>query len=297
MLLNVVGPVLLLVLTGYLLGRYRPVEVSSLAPVSMYLFAPALVFQSLTRSPLTSGTAPRLLAACVAHLVAMVVLGLAVSAVLGLRGARRAAFVLPTFHYNAGNYGLPVSLFAFGQPGFQAATLVFVVNATLGNFIAGVTAAWASRGGLRRAVADMLRLPLVYAVVLALGVVATGWKVPEWLDRTVAILASGAIPLLVVTLGIQLAQGGGVQASGELVAAGALRLGASPLLAVGIASLLGLEAVARQVFVLVAAMPAAVNTFLFASEFDCDPRFVASAVFTTTLVSFATVSAILWLLL
>jgi predicted permease len=295
-LLNVVGPVVLLVLTGYLLGRYRPVEVSSLAPVSMYVFAPALVFQSLTHTPLVTGYAPRLLAACVVHLLFMVAVALAAGRLLGLEGPRRAAFVLPVFHYNAGNYGLPVSLFAFGPAGFQAATLVFVVNATLGNFTAGVTAAWGSRGGLRRAVADMLRLPLVYAVVLALGVVATGWKVPQWLDRTVAVLAAGAIPLLVVTLGIQLAQGGGVHASGELAVAAALRLVGSPLLALGLAALLGLEGVARQVFILVSAMPAAVNAFLFASEFGCDPAFVAGVVFTTTLASFVTVSAVLlWL--
>jgi predicted permease len=40
-----------------------------------------------------------------------------------------------------------------------------------------------------------------------------------------------------------------------------------------------------------------VNTFLFASEFGCEPGFVASAVFTTTLASFVTVSALLYLLL
>ncbi len=297
MLLNVVGPVVLLVLTGYLLGRYRPVEVSSLAPVSMYLFAPALVFQSLTRSPLAVDYTPRLLAATVAHLFAMLALGLGASEALALRGRRRAAFLLPAFHYNAGNYGLPVSLFAFGQPGFQAATLIFVVNATVANLTAGLTAAWGSGGGLGRAVRDMLRLPLVYAVVAALLVMATGWKVPEWLDRAVGTLASGAVPLLVVTLGIQLAQGSGVEPSVPLLVAAALRLAVSPAVAAGVASLVGLQGLARDVFVVVAAMPAAVNTFLFASEFGCEPGFVASAVFATTLASFLSVSALLsWLL-
>ncbi len=297
MLLNVVGPVVLLVLTGYLLGRHRPVEVSSLAPVSMYLFAPALVFQSLTHSSLVSGDAPRLLLACAVHMGAMLALSLAVAQLLGLQGARRAAFVLPSFLYNAGNYGLPVSLFAFGQPGFQAATLVFAVNATVGNFAAGLTAAWGSRGGLGRAVREMLRLPLAYAVAAALLVAGAGWKVPPWLDRAVATLASGAIPLLVVTLGIQLAQDGTGPASRELLPASLLRLVVSPLVAAGLSRAVGLEGVGQQVFVLVAGMPAAVNSFLFASEFGCDPRFVASVVFTTTVASFATVSALLGLLL
>jgi len=149
-LFDVIAPVVLLVLTGFLLGRARPVEVRSLAPVSMYLFTPALVFQSLTGSSALSGDAPRLVAACVVHLVALLGFGFLLAAALGLRGKRRAAFLIPAFLYTAGNYGLPVSLFAFGQVGFHAATLVFVVNATVGNFLAGVTAAWGA-GASRRA--------------------------------------------------------------------------------------------------------------------------------------------------
>jgi predicted permease len=295
-LFDVIAPVVLLVLTGFLLGRARPVEVRSLAPVSMYLFAPALVFQSLTGSSALSGDAPRLVAACVVHLVALLGFGFLLAAALGLRGKRRAAFLIPAFLYNAGNYGLPVSLFAFGQAGFHAATLVFVVNATVGNFLAGVTAAWGSRGEPARAVAETLRLPVVYAAAAALLVAAAGWSLPAWLDRTVAVLASGAIPLLVVTLGVQLAQTGGLSPSREVFVAALVRLLASPLLAAGLAGLVGLEGVGRDVFVLVAAMPAAVNAFLFAAEFDCEPGFVAAVVFTTTLASLLSVSGLLlWL--
>lgn len=295
-LFDVIAPVVLLVLTGFLLGRARPVEVRSLAPVSMYLFAPALVFQSLTRSSVGSGDAPRLLAACAVHLGVMLGLGLLLAAALGLRGRRRAAFLIPTFLYNAGNFGLPVSLFAFGQAGFHAATLVFVVNATLGTFLAAVTAAWGSRGQLSRAVTETLRLPVAYAAAAALLVASTGWKGPAWLDRTVDVLASGAIPLLVVTLGVQLAQAGGLSLAREASVATFLRLVASPLVAAGLAGLVGLEGVGRDVLVLVAAMPAAVNAFLFAAEFDCEPGFVAAVVFSTTLASLLSVSGLLlWL--
>ncbi len=295
-LFDVIAPVGLLVLTGFLLGRARPVEVRSLAPVSMYLFAPALVFQSLTRASTNSVDAPRLVMACLVHLGAMLWIGVLVASTLGLRNKRRAAFLIPTFLYNAGNYGLPVSLFALGEAGFHAATLVFVVNATFGNFLAGLTAAWGSRGELRQAVAETLRLPVAYATAAALLVMATGWHLPTWLDRTVAVLASGTIPLLVVTLGIQLAQTNNPRPSPEVFWAALLRLVASPLLAKVVATLVGLQGVGHQVLVLVAAMPAAVNGFLFAAEFDCEPKFVAAVVFVTTLASFLSVSVLLsWL--
>jgi predicted permease len=35
-------------------------------------------------------------------------------------------FALPSLFMNAGNMGIPLALFAFGQPGLQRATLMFV---------------------------------------------------------------------------------------------------------------------------------------------------------------------------
>lgn len=295
-LVNVIAPVLVLIAAGFALGRRRVVDVSSLSTVAMYLFMPALVLDSLLKHQWDGGAQAVLIPFTVAHLVLLLLIGLGASAVLRLGGAERASFLLPVVMYNAGNYGLPVSLFAFGEEGFRLAVLVFVVSATVGTVFGGVVAASGGGGGFRRAVEGVLRLPLLYAAAGAVVMSALGWTLPDALARAVAILGAGAVPLLLVTLGVQLSQAESVRYSQHLLAVGVLRLAVSPLLALGMATALNLGDLARSVVVVQTAMPAAVNAFLLAAEFRCRPGFVASAVFVTTVASFVTVAAALKLL-
>ncbi|MDR5683851.1 MAG: AEC family transporter [Armatimonadota bacterium] len=295
-LVNVIAPVLLLIGAGFALGKRRAVEVSSLSSVAMYLFTPALVLDSLLRYPWGEGDGRALIAFALVHLLLLLIVGLGTAAALRLRGAERSSFLLPVVMYNAGNYGLPVCLFAFGEQGFRLAVFVFVANATAGAILGGLIAAWGVAGGLRRAVGSVLRLPLLYASVGAGLASAAGWTLPDALARSVAVLGAGAIPLLLVTLGIQLSQAESVRYSPELLAVGILRLGVAPLMAIGVAAAMNLTGLARSVAIVQSAMPAAVNAFLFAAEFRCRPAFVASAVFATTAASFVTVTAVLRLL-
>jgi predicted permease len=296
-LVNVIAPVLLLIAAGFVLGRQRAVEVSSLSAVAMYLFMPALVLDSLLKHPWREGDGGVLVPFALVHLALLLVVGIGAANALRLRGAEQAGFLLPIVMYNAGNYGLPVSLFAFGEAGFRLAVFVFIVNATAGTILGGLVAGWGTGGGHRRAVVGVLRLPLVHATVAAVAMSAMGWTLPEALARAVGVLGAGAIPLLLVTLGIQLSQAENVRYSRELLTVGMLRLAISPLLAIGIAEAMGLSGLARSVAILQAAMPAAVNAFLIAAEFRCRPAFVASAVFATTVISFVTVAVVLRMLL
>jgi predicted permease len=262
----------------------------------MYLFTPALVLDSLLRYRWTDGDGAALMGFAVVHLAALCLVGVAAGILLRLRGAERASLLLSVVMYNAGNYGLPVSLFAFGEVGFRLAVFVFVVNASVGVTMGALVAAWGAGGDFRRALKDVLGLPLLYATLAAVALSFAGGSLPEPVQRAVAVLAAGAIPFLLVTLGVHLSQSESVRYSPEIVAVGILRLVVSPLLAVGLAAAVGLSGIERSVAIVQTAMPVAVNAFLFAAEFRCRPAFVANAVFVTTVVSFVTVAAVLMLL-
>ncbi|MDR7415209.1 MAG: AEC family transporter [Armatimonadota bacterium] len=293
MLLQVVLPVALLTGLGAWLGRRRPVDVRSLSAVSMYLFSPALVFDSLLRSSSLASHALPLFVTVVLHLLTLLLVGATAARLLRLERVQKSAFLLPVVMYNAGNYGLPLNLLTFGEEGLRLALVVFVTTGTVGTFLGGLVAAWGANGEMRRAIRSVLELPVVYAATGALLALLFRWTPPEPIQRAVRVLASGAIPLLIVTLGIQLAQTRALRWSWPLGLAVFLRLVASPLLATGLAHAMGLEGLARRVAILQAAMPSAVNAFLYASEFRCDPGFVASAVVVSTLGSFATLTALL----
>jgi hypothetical protein len=75
-----------------------------------------------------------------------------------------------------------------------------------------------------------------------------------------------------------------------------LRLVIGPLMAVGIAILLGLEGLGRSTSIIEASMPPAVFTTILATEFDLQPTAVTGIVVLSTLLSPLTVAATITLL-
>jgi predicted permease len=123
-----------------------------------------------------------------------------------------------------------------------------------------------------------------------------GQGVPSALFRGVALMSDAALPLLLLLLGMQLAQGVAVEQPRLASLAVGLRLLVSPLLAFGLAWLLGLSDLSMRVVVLEASMPTAVNMVLYSLEFDARPGFVAGVVVVSTLLSLATLTLLLGVL-
>jgi len=72
-----------------------------------------------------------------------------------------------------------------------------------------------------------------------------------------------------------------------------MRLVAAPFLAIGLASLFGLTGAAFQAGVAQSSMPTAVVMTILATEYNVEPSFVSSVVFTSTLLSPLTVTPLL----
>ncbi|HZG41032.1 MAG TPA: AEC family transporter, partial [Nodosilinea sp.] len=74
-----------------------------------------------------------------------------------------------------------------------------------------------------------------------------------------------------------------------------LRLVVAPLLAYGIGTALGLQGLDRQVLVLQAAMPVAVNSLIWVTELGGDQVRVARTIVLSTFLSVFTLPVVLWL--
>jgi malate permease and related proteins len=181
---------------------------------------------------------------------------------------------------------MPLCLFAFGEAGLGLAVVFFAVLAvaqfTLGPAIA------AGRLDLRQ----MLRTPLVYAVLLALVIQALGLDLPRWAANTTMLLGDCAVPLMLLSLGIALARLR-IAGMGRALAMSVLRLGLGFGVGLVVASALGLEGVIRGVVILESAMPVAVFNYLWAVRYDTAPEEVAGMVLGSTVLSFATLPLLL----
>jgi predicted permease len=203
---------------------------------------------------------------------------------------------LSVLFFNAGNYGLPLVLFAFGEEGLARAVLFFTVVAAQTHTLAVFIAA---RGTARSrdAVWNVFRLPLVYAFTFGFLANQFGLVLPAPIVKAVELTGNAAVPVLLTVLGIELSRIQIQQDRGAIGIATIARLAIAPLVAFALTGALGITGITRAVCIIQASMPTAVNATILAVEFDARPNLVAGTVFVSTVASVITLTILLAMLM
>jgi hypothetical protein len=215
-----------------------------------------------------------------------------IGGVLRLDRRMMAAVLVTTMFMNAGNYGLPLTSFAFGEQALAFASIFFVISALFTNTV-GIVIASSGSMSVINAIKGLVKFPAIYALSVGILFLQFSWQLPTSLDRTVNLLGNAAIPCMLVLLGMQLVN---IRLDGHikpLILSSSMRLLIAPLLAFGLTRLFGMSGPAQQAVVLEAGMPVAVLTTILATEFDAEPIFVTTAVLVTTLISPLTLTPLL----
>jgi hypothetical protein len=288
-------PILLAAGAGFLIRRALHVDPRPISQATFYIFSPALVFTLLVTTDIVVEDILRMMAFAAVVIGLMGLLSWAASRTFRLQGSLAAAFMLSTTFMNAGNYGMSVSKFAFGDLGLAWASLFFVTSAMMTNAV-GVYIATVGRRSPLHALVGLARVPAVYAIPLGLIVRTAGIQLPLALWRPIDLLGSATVPCMLLILGMQIGVSGLPPQRGLLATAVAMRLLISPALAFLLAPVFGLQSTGYQVGILEAAMPSAVLTTIIAIEFGVEPGFVTGAVLATTLLSPLTLTPLIALL-
>jgi predicted permease len=156
---------------------------------------------------------------------------------------------------------------------------------------------------LRQVFRGVVVNPLPWSILLGGLASATGFALPEPVDRAIAMLAEAASPAALFTIGAVLARPAVLAARqglaarrapvGDVLPVVALKLVAHPLLIAGLAGLasvagLTVSRAALVVMVLVAALPSASNVSMLAERFGADNGRIARIILWTTVGSFFT---------
>jgi predicted permease len=285
-------PVLLIGGLGYLVGRARALDLAPITGLAVLVLVPAIVFDSLARATLPRDLLSRLALHVVLQLAGVWVLTVLVARLAGWRGPAQAGLLLATLFANSGNVGLPLALFAFGSEGLAIAGGWFAIMAIGGSTIAPYLAA-RSQVGVREALARVVRQPIIYAVVAGVIVNVAGWSLPAPVVNASRLLAGGAVAVMLLLLGLQLARMTVREEARGAALATAVRLLAVPPIAWVLGKLVGLDGMALAVAVLQASTPTAVTSALWALEFDARPALVSAAVVLSTVVSVVTLTVLL----
>ncbi|NIO71144.1 MAG: hypothetical protein GTN71_19455 [Anaerolineae bacterium] len=293
---KVILPVFMVIALGYLLERWLSLDVRPISRVTFYALTPCLVFSSTAKSSVSGTDIWKIVSFVLLTTMAMGLFSWAVARALRFSRAMESAFLLTTLFINAGNYGLSVNLFAFGQAGLERAAIFFTVSALLTSSVGVYLASRGQASGLD-ALRNVFKVPIVYGALAGFVVNLAAITVPEPVAKAVDLVGGASVPLMLLLVGMQLAK---TSLAGELKVIGLatfVRLVVAPAVALVLAAWLGLTGVTRQACVTEASMPTAVTTTILATEFEAEPQFVAGVVFVSTLVSVITLTLLLALIM
>lgn len=291
-LLEVILPVVLVAGVGALLARRFPLDRTTVTKIALNALTPALALQTILTTDVSGRVGLTL--ALGFSLMTLAGAGLGWLGAVGNSGHTRRSAAVAVAIGNNGNMGLPISLFALGQAGLDQSVLIFIFSVVLTFVVAPLL--YGAHQGWRGALVGMARLPALWAMALGVVIRATGVPVPTGVTRGIELLAAATLPMILLTLGIQLGSTGRVRLTEPVVVSSLLRVAVLPALALPLGYAVGLREISLQAFVLSAAMPTAVNAFILADEYDGDVDFVAHTVTVTTVLSFLSAAIVTALL-
>jgi malate permease and related proteins len=279
-------PYYLLVVAGFIAGRKLQIKKETLASLLIYIISPVVVFNAILTTPLTGST---LLLPVVIYVIACIL------CVTTYMLARRIwhdstknilAFTAGTG--NTGFFGIPVAMALFGQQGVNLLLVgimgSMVYDLTLGYFIT-------ARGhhSIYQSLLRVLRLPAIYAVILALLMKDTMIATNGTYQDIIGHFISSSIVLGMMLLGISVSEFEKLVVDWKFLGiAFVARFVVWPLAMIGVlwldASVFHIFTLEmRRVLTLMSVVPLAVVTVAYATELHAQPEKAALAVLLSTI--------------
>jgi malonate transporter and related proteins len=299
-----VFPVFGLVACGYLAGRFHIVSQASSVALNQFVYAfalPAMLFVAVYRGSLDEILSGAFMLAVIAATLATALAGFFLSHYVN--GASRAESTMRALNAsfaNTGYLGIPLVTVAYGERAALPAALATVATNIVSFALAIVCLELfvnPRRGGLRRALAGVVKSPLIWPIALAVVLVAAGLKIPLPVERFASLLAAAAGPCALFAIGLfvsQLSIRAGAAASWQ---SAVLKLGLHPLLMALFAFyLLDMDPFWAKIAVVCAALPLGATAFVLAQRYRLLEAETSTGAVISTAASLFTVSLTMALL-
>jgi len=310
LVLVAVFPIFALVAAGYLCGRARLFGDNATDVLNnfvVYLALPALLFRAMARS----GFGDLAHGGFVLAFGGGMALTFALSFLLE-QGARRpyghpladrSIEALAAGYPNTGYMGIPLCLAVFGDAGLPPAIVsaILTVCVLFAVAIALIELDIQAEPNIGRTIAKatvaVLRNPLVFSPLGGLAFSAFGVQLPGPIDGALDLLGASASPCALVTIGLFLAEtpsGGHLR---DLVRMVSLKLLVQPAITAVLAlGVFDLPRLWSHSAILLAALPTGTGPFMLAKLYEREPAATSRAILISTLLSGATISALIaWL--
>lgn len=195
---------------------------------------------------------------------------------------------------NSGFLGMPMVYAVYGSEGLFAAS-IFIIPNRIFMWTAGL--AMFTTADFRTKCKNILLNPCIVTVFLGIARRMTGFPVPEFLDTAIANTGAVTTPLSMMVIGTMLI---GVPwkklLEPSIFRLAFVRLIALPLVALFILNLIDAQPLLAGVSLILTGMPAGSTSALLAAKYGADEDYASRCIVTTTIMSLATIPALMLLL-
>ncbi len=263
-----VFPLFVIVLCGYLYGRYKHSDIDFANQANMNLFVPALIFHSLASQAFPISQYQEL---ALGAFIVVIGSGIIILPIVKLLGINVRTFLPPMMFSNTGNLGIPLLVLAFGEQALPAAVILFVIENTL-HMSVGVFMLDRHSHPL-----SLLKMPMIIATIAGMTWSVAEIPLPLAVALPIQMLGQISIPLMLFTLGIRIVQVGlGNWKEGVL---GAILCPLSGVvIALSCKPWLDLSDQQFAMLLVFSALPPAVLNYMMAERYNQEPHRVASIV-------------------
>ncbi len=281
------SPLYGLIAAGYLIASmpwWRRDWSSHVTRVVFAVALPAMLFHMMSHQASLPPVDSRVLVAYFGSCLVVYFGGRAIARWLfRMDGVSQSVFGLGGIFSNIVLTGLPIARVALGDAAVPVVALLLVFNALTLWTLVSVSVEWSlhgafSPGRIAKTALNVLRNPIILAIVGGTIFGRSGFMLPQALDTALGTIGAGAGPAALVALGLELSGFSIRRAWTSAITLCAVKLIIQPLVVWLLAILLKLPALELQSVVLVASMSVGVNVYLMAARFQALQGAIAGSI-------------------
>jgi len=286
-ILEITLPIFAIVFAGFVYGRFTKPNMVGANKIIMDLALPCLVFTSLSAKKFDFYSHGTFLLGIT---LIIILSGLLTIPFARFLGTGKKALLPSVMFVNVGPIGIPLVVLAFGQDNLGLAIL-FMVLSNVYHFSIGVSL-MSGKFDIRLLATN----PLILSSILGILFSFYNFIFPSWLNISLTMVGSILVPLMLLSLGIRLAE-----SKIEYLKVGLLgsiwtfiiRI----IVVLVITQFLKLDPVQKGTLILFAALPSAIFNYMIADRFNCEPNKVASIVIVGHILCLIFLPIAIWLAL
>ena len=294
--LEIIMPLLILLAIGMILQKIFSLQLKTLSKLLTYCLLPANGFVNLYQSSMPLAIFGQIILFLLIFSAFSILFTEITSRLIKLDPKMAATYKNSVVLMNSGNYGIPVSQLVFHSNPLGVSVQLFVmIFQNLLTFTYGIYNMVSAKSGGRALVKELLKLPMLYALLLGIFCAGFHIEIPPMLWGPIQSMSDAFLAVALITLGAQIATIKINKPHPVLYMSTISRLLIGPGAALGIIYLLGLDGTVAQSLFIASSFPTSRNSSILALEYNNHPDLAAQAVLITTLFSSVTVTLVVYL--